>query len=386
MRAVLDHGPVARSNLARLTGTSAASITGVSAALLERGLLRELPEAAGRPGFGRPHVPLDLETGRVAVVGIHVAVPRTTVALLDLRGRVLESRTLPHHRPSPGAVVARSAKEVAELVEEHAERRILGLGVATGGWVDAGQGVVVDHPVLAWRDVPLRELMARATGLPTYLENHGRALLRAEQLVGAHATRARASIVHLFVGHVVDAAFAVHGRVHQGPRSAAGNLAHLPVDADPATTDSCTCGRVGCLQAAVSATGLVRRAADLGLDAASAGVLAELARGGDERAGRLFVERARVLGHAVASLLDLLDPDVLTVVEPGFLWVPRAREALLAEIAERSEVVRDPADVVVPSSFAEPLSVAGGAVLLDLIHRSPLSTVPPSPARSVTRT
>ena len=356
MRAVLDHGPVARSNLARLTGRSAASITGVSAALLERGLLRELPEAAGRPGFGRPHVPLDLETEQAAVVGIHVAVPRTTVALLDLRGQVLESRSMPHDRPSPEAVVARSARLVAGLVEEHAGRRILGLGVATGGWVDAGRGVVLDHPVLGWRDLPLRELMAHATGLPTYLENHGRALLRAEQLVGAHTTRARASIVHLFVGHVVDAAFAVNGRVHQGPRSAAGNL--------------------GRLQASVSASALVRRAADRGLDAGSASALAELARGGDERAVGLFVERARVLGHAVASLLDLLDPDVLTVVEPGFLWVPPAREALLAEIAERSEVVGDPADVVVPSSFAEPLSVAGGAVLLDRIHRSPLSTLP----------
>ena len=375
MRAVLDYGPVARSNLARLTGTSAASITGVSAALLDLGLLRELPAAAGPPGFGRPHVPLDLDTDRFAVVGVHVAVPRITVALLDLRGRVLARRLVGHDTPSPRDVIAHSVDEIAALTEEYADRRILGVGVAIGGWVDAETGVVVDHPVLGWSDVPLREMFARATGLPAYLESHGRALLRAEQLFGAHAARARESIVHLFVGNVVDAAFSVRGRVHGGPRSASGNLAHLPVDADPATTDWCACGRMGCLQAAVSEANIMRRAAELGVNASDVVDLAEMARVGDERVEGLFVERARVLGHAVAYLMDLFNPEVLTLVDAGFLWVPQARDVLLAEVAARSGTVEDPAAVILPSSFAEPLSVAGGAVLLHQIHATPLTLV-----------
>jgi hypothetical protein len=68
---------------------------------------------------------------------------------------------------------------------------------------------------------------------------------------------------------------------------------------------------------------------------------------------------------------------VLTLVEPGFLWVPQARDVLLAEVAARSETVEDPADAIRPSSFPEPLSVAGGAVLLDRIYRTPLISVSP---------
>ena len=386
LRAVLDHGPVARSNLARLTGTSAASITGVSAALLDLGLLREVPSAAGPPGFGRPHVPLDLDTDHLAVVGIHVAVPRITVALLDLRGRVLAERWLPHVQPTAEDAVARCARQVAALREEYAERRILGVGVATGGWVDARAGSWWTTACSAgatyrcaswWHGRPVSRRTSRTTAVRCCAPS---------SLFGAHADRARESIVHLFVGHVMDAAFSIRGRVHRGPRSASGNLAHLPVDADPATTETCACGRTGCLQAAVSETSIMRRAAELGVHARDVRDLAELGRAGDERARELFVERARVLGHAVAWLVDLFNPEVLTLVEPGFLWVPQAREVLLAEVAARSETVGDPADVIKPSSFAEPLSVAGGAVLLERIHAAPVSVVKRALDRFVNRT
>src|ERR1700760_1134335 len=88
LEAILDFGPVARSSVARATRLSAASVSGVVSSLVGRDPAREGPEAAGPPGAGRPHVPVDIELDRVAVIGAHIAVPRTTVALLDLRGRV----------------------------------------------------------------------------------------------------------------------------------------------------------------------------------------------------------------------------------------------------------------------------------------------------------
>ena len=98
---MLDHGPIARSSVARVTRLSAASVTGVVSALLERGLMREVPEAAGPPGIGRPHVPLDIQVEGAAVIGVHIAVPRITVSLLDLRGRIIAQIQEPHGRTDP---------------------------------------------------------------------------------------------------------------------------------------------------------------------------------------------------------------------------------------------------------------------------------------------
>lgn len=93
----------------------------------------------------------------------------------------------------------------------------------------------------------MRELLGARTGLPVHVDGHARALVNAERLFGR--ARGSRSVLHLFVGNVVDAAFATNDEVHHGPRSQAGAIAHLPV---PGGTEPCACGRTGCLQAELS--------------------------------------------------------------------------------------------------------------------------------------
>jgi predicted NBD/HSP70 family sugar kinase len=374
--AILDHGPVARSTVARLTGLSPSAVTGHSARLLARGLLRERPETAGPRGLGRPHIPLEIATGHHLVAGVHIAVASSTVALMDLRGRIVAEDRLPHHRPAPHDVLDTVPARLAALTAAHAgDRGVLALGVATGSWVDPGAGLVVDHPRLGWRNVPVRELLSSATGLTVHVDSHSRALARAEQLFGAVA--ARESSVLLFVGAVVDAAFVTAGAVHRGPRSAAGSVAHLPLapaeDAATGPAERCPCGTPRCLQSEVSEPSLVRQAAARGLRVPAFRDLLDLARAGDGTALALFRRRARLVGRAAAVLLDMVDPDVLVVVEPGTGWLPECLAELRAEVAARSWVCDDPERAVLPSSFTgSVLPVAGCAVALGALYADPL--------------
>lgn len=373
LRAILDHGPIARSSVARAAGMSAASVTGLVAALLERGLIREVPEAAGPPGVGRPHIPLELQTDTVAVIGVHIAVPRTTVALLDLRGRVIAQRRDPHGAPDAASVLSDLASRVAAVRRaDDGRHAILGVGVATGGWVDAATGTVVEHALLGWRDVPAAAMLADAIGLPVRVDTNSRALLAAEQLFGVAAQRARGSAVHVFVGNVVDVAFAAAGAVHRGPRSAAGVVAHLPVEG---CRETCACGRTGCLQVAVSERALVRRAlADGLIERPDIVALVDAAAAGQPAAMALLLERSRLVGRAAAVLLDLFDPDVLVVAEAGANRLPACLEALRAEAVAHSAAGAGAAGIVRESSFgSNVLAVAGGAVALDRVYAAPLN-------------
>jgi predicted NBD/HSP70 family sugar kinase len=375
LRAILDHGPVARSSVARAARLSAASVSGVVSTLLDHGLVRAAPEAAGPPGAGRPHVPLDIETDDVAVLGAHIALPRVTVALLDLRGRVLAHYREPHGRRDPAGVLAALTSRIGAVRREHgAGRRILGLGLACGGWVDAAGGTVVQHLLPGWRHVPAGAVLAEATGLPVSVDNTSRALLKAEQLFGDVARRARGSAVHLFVGNVVDIAFATGGAIHHGRRSAAGAVAHLPIEG---CVEVCDCGRVGCLQAAVSEQAMVRRALARGLiDRPEFGALLAAARRGHPEVLALFEQRSRLVGRAAGLLLDLFDPEVLVVVEAGANRWPACLDALRTEAADWSSAGAGAAAAIQPTSFpGEALAVAGGAVALDRIYAAPLARV-----------
>ncbi|WP_033285865.1 ROK family transcriptional regulator [Streptomyces sp. NRRL F-525] len=365
LRSVLEHGPVARSTISRLTGLSPASVTDYCARFTELGLIRESATPQRSKGVGRPHVPVDLDASRFVVGGVHVAVPYTTVALLDLRGRVVAEHRIGHdgHLADPSRVLARAAEGLAALLAEAAGAIPLGVGVAAGGWVDRDSGTIVDHPLLGWRDVPVRELLGARTGLPVHVDGHARALVNGERLFGR--ARGSRSVLHLFVGNVVDAAFATNDEVHHGPRSQAGAIAHLPLRGG---TEPCDCGRVGCLQVELSERTLCRRAREAGIvDGVNPTHVVTAAERGNRVAVRLLTQRARMVGRAVGLLLDILNPETVVVTELGVIRREDCLRALREEVGDAR------ASAVVPTSFPDSvLAVAGGSVMLDVLYRDPL--------------
>ncbi|MFJ9904227.1 ROK family protein [Streptomyces sp. NPDC101152] len=367
LRSVLEHGPVARSTIARLTGLSPASVTDYCARFAELGLIREASAPRRSNGVGRPHVPVDLDDSRFVVGGVHVAVRYTTVALLDLRGRVVARREVKHERTDPGWVLARAAEGLGALLAGAPRCRPLGVGVAVGGWVDRESGTVVEHPLLGWREVAVREVLGERTGLPVHVDGHARALVNGERLFGR--AKDSGSVLHLFVGNVVDAAFATHDEVHHGPRSQAGAIAHLPV---PGGTEHCACGRIGCLQAELSEQTMVRRARAAGVvEGVNPLHVVTAAAAGDREAVRLLVERARAVGRASRLLLDVLNPETVVVTEVGIIHRQDCLDAL------REGVGAERAASVLPTSFPDSvLAVAGGSVALDVLYRDPLAASP----------
>lgn len=378
LRTVLDHGPVARSGIAGVSGLSPAAVSRQTTGLLRSGLLRELPGPAG--GVGRPRIPLDLHTGAVGgpvAAGLHIGVPQSTFSLVDLRGRLLARRSFPHRAPrSPGL-----GREIADrlgrfLRESDTGRPLLGVGAALGGWVrpggpdgpgGPGAGVVVRHEALGWRDRPLAAELSRALGLPVSVDNHARAVAHAEILFGR--PEARRSLVHLFIGNVVDAAFGIEGTVHQGPGAAAGDVAHLPV---PGSDAPCACGRTGCLQATASDTALGAEAVRRGiLPDPSVPMLVDAAATGDPRADRLLRERARDVGRAAALLLDVFNPAVMVVTELSSVLHDGYLDEIRDAAAALSRTPGDPGRIVSPYAGPAVLPGAAATVLLGPLFRDP---------------
>ncbi|MGW3438613.1 ROK family protein [Streptomyces bacillaris] len=374
LRAVLDHGPVARGSIARLSGLSPAAVSRQCVDLLRLGLVRELPERVESGGVGRPQIPVDLHTGEdggPVAGGVHIGVPWSSFGLLDLRGRLLARRTFPHDGIAPGDLSRQVVAGLrAFLAEATGDRRLLGVGAALGGWVDPVLGTAVRHDTLGWHHRPLAAELSRGLGgIDVRIDNHARAIAQSEILFGRPA--ARRSLVHLFIGNVVDAALGIAGVVHQGPGSGAGDVAHLPV---PDSTVTCPCGRTGCLEATASNLAVARTAVRRGIvPEADVFLLVDAAAAGDRRADRLLRERARAVGRATALLLDVLNPDLVVVTEHSSLLNPEYLEEIRGAAVDLSHVCKDPERIVGPHAGMAVLPVAGGTIALNPLFRSPLA-------------
>ncbi|MFB8023666.1 ROK family protein [Streptomyces rubiginosohelvolus] len=374
LRTVLDHGPVARRSIATFSGLSPAAVSRQCTDLVRLGLVRELPELVESSGVGRPQIPVDLNTGESegpVAGGVHIGVPGSTFGLLDLRGRLLARRTFSHEGIDPGELSGRVLAGLRTFLDDTVRgRRLLGVGAALGGWVDPALGTAVRHDALGWHQRPLAAELSRGLGgTDVRIDNHARAIAQSEILFGHPA--ARRSLVHLFIGNVVDAALGIAGVVHQGPGSGAGDVAHLPV---PDSTVACPCGRTGCLEATASNVAVGRTAVRRGIvPEADVFLLVDAAAAGDRRADRLLRERARAVGRATALLLDVLNPDLVVVTEHSSLLNPEYLEEIRGAAVDLSHVCRDPERIVSPHAGMTVLPVAGGTIALNPLFRSPLT-------------
>ncbi|MFI5694120.1 ROK family protein [Kribbella sp. NPDC051586] len=376
LRAVMRHGPVARSELSGLTGMTTGTMTKLTSLLCEAGLLRELPAESGHGALGRPRTPMVVDDRTHRVVGVHFGLRRTTVCLLDLRGTLLAEVRLPHRgRRGFEPLVAQAVEGIRDLVSR-VPGKILGVGASTGGWVDRQAGVVRDHRVLRWRDVPLRDALGGGLGLPTEIDSSFRALAMAERWFGG--AQGMDDLIGLFVGNVVGAGFVLGGRVFSGYRAAAGTVDHLSVGVTAA--EACSCGRRDCLHAAASDLAVLARARSEGLIGARGTLehLVQAARDGDVRADGLLVARAELVGVAAGTLIDMLDPEVV-VVSGGVVDAPEylrsVQRGARAYLRDKRPVDVD--SVVRLSAFgADGVAVSAASVILDRIYAAPAEFVP----------
>jgi predicted NBD/HSP70 family sugar kinase len=374
MRELMRSGPTARTDLATTIGMSTGSVTRLTGALVRAGLLAEVAEPAQR-GKGRPKVPVAIDGSTYGVVGVHFGLYRVNTCVIDLRGQLVAELHTTERTTRLDALVRSAARSVRKLVDGSG-LTILGVGASTGGWVDSSIGRVVNQPILSWQNVPLAKALQDAAGLPVLIDSQVRALALAEHWFGAAA--GVDDFIHLFVGNVVGAGFVFNGSPYRGAHSAAGGLDHLPVPGRAG--EACVCGSRNCFAVVGGDLEVARRARAAGLigDDDEVYDVFGLAASGDARARRLLQERAALVGKATATLIEILDPEL--VVIGGGISAPVDHVSVLGDSALKElEVARggDAAVRIVPSAFGpHALGIAAGAIMLDAVYRSPEAFVP----------
>lgn len=384
---------LSRVELAARTGLSAQTVSNVTRFLIEAGMIVESGTVVS--GRGKPRTILRLEPGSRYAVGVHVDPAVVTYVLLDLAGTVVAaSTTSTPTADDPSEVVRTIASAVDGLVADAgvAVDSVLGVGIASPGPIDVEAGIVVDPPFLPrWRDVPLRDALAEATGYPVLLEKDVTAAAVGEMFLAGESSARNFAFVYFGTGFGVG--LVVDHEPVRGVGSNAGDAGHIMVDQGSLAGTPDGSGTRGEVGAAVAPDRLVRiarlrglalsggRAATeagadtVGADAADADSvdavnaawdeLAVAIADGDDTAVTLAAEAGTVMGNAVVLIVNLLDID--RVVFGGPFW---SRIASAALPAARTAIVGSPLLVpkhavqVVESDRGADVAAVGAACLV----------------------
>ena len=284
-------------------------------------------------------------------------------ALVDTAGEIRHTARYPTGAErGPEAIVATLLRVVSDLVivAKTRDEEPVAVGLVAPGVIDETNGVAVFSANLGLRDVPLRDLVTKFTGMPTALGHDVRAGALAEARLGAGRSTRR--MLFVAIGTGIAAGYAVDGRVDPGGHGASGEIGHIVVRTGP-DARPCGCGARGCLETYASAAAIART-----YGTAGASEVVDQVRAGDTRANCVWREAVEALADGLLTGIALWDPRRVVIggglAGAGDALLDPLREAL----AQRRTFHRLPEVVV--AELGDEAGCQGAALLaLDLIER-----------------
>ncbi|MFK3672062.1 ROK family protein [Leifsonia aquatica] len=362
---ILTRSPISRIDVARLTGLSQAAVTKAVAPLVTAGLINDSldPTLTGLPG--RPVSPVAVVPEAVVALGLKVNADELIGVATDLTTRIIASERVPLVSHEPAAVIDAIVDLCASLQDA-----IGGLGshlgcvgVAVSGDVDTETGVVRDSALMGWRGVELGAALSERLSQEVVVENDVRALTIGEHWFGVGLGTGSFAIVT--IGRGIGSGLHLNGEVVEGAYGVAGEIGHLPLT----TPDHlCACGRRGCVEAVAATSAIVEAVSAAHGRPVPIGEAVELGRAGDPAAVAAFAEAGHVIGAAIASLVNLVGPELVIIGGEGVANFDLLETSLREAYAEHVFASADRCRIVVrPHTFEDWARGAAASAIRSLV-------------------
>jgi predicted NBD/HSP70 family sugar kinase len=367
-----DRQPISRAEIAKISGLNKATISTITGELLKDACIIE--EGSGRttPIGGKPPTPLRLNAKRFGLFGVDIRADETILALSDFNNRIVARVSFETGSAAP-LFLSKLGKEIRKLRMKHDSFiEFPGIGVSLPGLVDNQSGKFLLSVVLPWRDVPVVNLLEKATSLPVIIDNSARCSALAEIWHGKAQYAHVRNLLYVGVSTGLACGVVIDGGLYRGGNNTAGQFGHIPIDLNG---PDCRCGQRGCWDLYASDKATLKRYADLrgpnGKRVSTMRKLVELVDTGDAAATEAVRETARYLGIGITGLINGLDPEVVVIggeitkvwglIEP--IVAAETKRNLLAPRSHSVAMIR-------PSAFEVRPSLKGA---LTLIQNSLLS-------------
>jgi glucokinase len=313
---------------------------------------------------------------RVYVVGVDIGGTTIKAVAAAAKGEVLSDVRNPTLRGSGEAILEGILETVGQGIDEAglrpADISAVGIG-APGASVSRKLGMWGGSTTIRLgMRAPLTDMIEERFGAPAYLDNDGNVAALGEMRFGAGTDVL--DMVYITLGSGVGGAVIIDGRIHYGRARTSGEVGHMIIQKDGYL---CGCGKHGCLETLASATAMIREAR-AALEAGQPTLIRELtmsdpgrlngeliaraAQQGDQVALRIWREAGEAVGVAVASLENLLGPELFVIggalAQAGeILWKP------LYETLDRESRQKVSHDSVRMAALGERTGLMGGVAL-----------------------
>ncbi len=375
LKVIKDNGSLSRADIAKLTGLTPASVTNITKFLIEDNFLVE--SKIGESSGGRPPIILELNPNARYVIGVGIGVGVIDVVITNLSANIIikKSMIIDDERYDYELVFRKLVNLINEVVcsSKIYKDKILGVGVALHGIVDARTGLSIHAPYYGWKNKNIKEKLEEELGLTVYVDNDVRAMALGESWFGA--TKDIANFVTLNISNGIGAGIIINNNPYYGVDFGAGEIGHIVVEADG---DKCNCGNYGCLETVASNNNIIRKTIKLIKQGVNSYLIKDIddinnlsiedickaASDGDEVSITILKEAARYIGVAITNLINILNPTAIVVVGEIFENTAHTIESLSEIVKNRGLKLSSENVKIIRSLLGRDAAVVGASTLV----------------------
>ena len=255
--------------------------------------------------------------------GIDIGGTMVKIGMFSETGELLVRWEIPTRKGADPVLLLEDIKtSLNQCMAEHKidVENTLGIGMTAPGPVTA-DGILHNAVNIGWGAVKLAELAEDIIGIsPVRIGNDARVAALGEAVYGAGKNAK--SMLMLTLGTGVGGGVVLDGKILMGSSGVAGEIGHMTID--PYETETCSCGKKGCLEQYASATGMVRVAEKFLKERKEESVLRQLkqltakdlwsaAKNGDALANEITDVVCDRLGSAIANAIYLVDTEMIVI-------------------------------------------------------------------------
>ena len=255
--------------------------------------------------------------------GADVGGTTVKMGLFETSGVLIDTWEIPTVTENDGAsILPDISRTIAEKMEEKgiSTDEVEGVGMGVPGPVGS-DGTVFKCVNLGWGVMNVEKILSELTGFKVKAGNDANVAAMGEMWQGGG--KGFKNVVMVTLGTGVGGGIIIDGKIIPGVHGAGGEIGHMPTCDDE--TETCGCGKKGCLEQYASANGFTRITkkylaenpdVETVLRAApevSSKVIFDAAKDGDEVALHMIDEVGKILGKALAIISCVVDPEVFVL-------------------------------------------------------------------------
>ncbi len=372
---ILQQKVCSRAEIARITGLTQASITKITAVLIEMGIVSEVGIIKG--SGNRRSIGLRLNAEDKQVIGVKFSRQRFSIGVFDISGKLYSLKHTDFTLEQGTREVLEDMKrQISDMLNKHDNVVAIGMAVPGPYFREKGRiALVTTMP--EWHDINFKDEFRDAFDKPVFIEQDANAGALAEWWFGNH-TMPINTLAYLLAGDGIGSGIVDNGNLLLGMKGIASEIGHMSVDVNG---PKCECGNHGCLELYCCVPALLNLAKkeikgfnklSFQHKAEACEYVFEEARKGNKEAIEVVHEIARYLGYGCINIMHAYNPDIIVIGD----LLSKGGDLLLGTIIETVQSrlipeVYEKVRIEMTQLTVNPTLLGAAAIATDRVLRKP---------------